>query len=63
MSRRPCPAKEPETVWCDCPIRSGCALQEFRAMARPGGKKRALEEYMDLVRQRQAELEKIRGGG
>lgn len=58
--KRICPAKEPDIVWCECPAMSPCTLQEFRAMAQPGGKARALAAYMDEVRKRQEEIDKQR---
>lgn len=55
FARRPCPAKEPEVVMCDCPMHE-CVLEAFRAMAMPGGKKRALEAYRKECRIRQGQL-------
>lgn len=57
---RTCPAKLPEIVLCECPERSGCCLQEYRALAQPGGKARAMEEYRESLRTRAAELYEIR---
>ncbi len=56
MPRRGCPAKEPALVWCECPAQSNCVLEEFRAMALPGGRKQAMENYRNELRIRQTQL-------
>jgi DNA replication protein DnaC len=48
-----CPEKSEPTP-CGCLIGS-CTLREFREMAQPGGRKRALEEYHQQTRDRAAQ--------
>lgn len=50
-----CPEKSDPTP-CDCPI-SKCVLAEMRALAQPGGAKRAMEAYREELRDRASQRE------
>lgn len=47
--RQMCPEKA-EATPCECPVGS-CTLREFRRMAEPGGRARAMEEYRAKLRE------------
>jgi hypothetical protein len=44
---------------CACRI-GECVILEMRALGKPGGKAKAMEEYREKIKERQEFLEKVR---